>query len=156
MNNNFTQSLRLLSVIFFLAVSATNSFANDDKKPAATKAAAATTSFRFAVNKEVAQSQVIDSALIVLDKYDHTGAGVVVQMVKLDANNELTLTNISEGKYYAGIYTYGVKKEYVSVVITVKKNKAGVAKIKLAEAEAYVPGTAVIPAENTKLFSYIK
>lgn len=158
MKTNFTLSLRILSVVFLLVVATTISFANDKVKPRAAKTAAAASnkSFRFVVNKEAVTNQVIDSALIILDKYDRTGAGVVMQMVKLDENNELSLTEVPEGKYFATIYTYGLKKERLEVVITVKNNKPNATKIKLAETEAYVLGTTIIPAEDIRKFSYVK
>lgn len=157
MKTNFTLSLRILSVVFLLLAVTTISFANDKVKPRAAKTAAASNkSFRFVVNKEAVTNQVIDSALIILDKYDRTGAGVVMQMVKLDENNELSLTDVPEGKYFATIYTYGLKKERLEVVITVKNNKPNATKIKLTKTEAYILGTAIIPAEDIRKFSYVK
>jgi hypothetical protein len=107
--------------------------------------------------KNVSRTPIfIDSALIVLDKYDLTGAGIVQQMVAVDDKNQLQLAGVPVGKYYAGIYTYGLRKEYISLVITVSNQSKKHKKVSVTETDLYVKKKVPIPAENLKLFSFIK
>lgn len=114
--------------------------------------------FTFYLQGSSARYVNVDSALIVLDKYDHTGAGAVIKMVTVDSCNGLNLTGIPVGKYYAGIYTFGIYKQYIPLVINViatpgKKN-SNTAKIIVTDTERYVLGKAEIPAENINLFTF--
>jgi hypothetical protein len=133
-----------------------NLLANNSKNPDNEKAEAGNYVFRLQNSTE--RYMTVDSALIILDKFDLTGAGVVMKVVPVDSNHQLNLTDIPVGKYYAGIYTYGLRKEYISIVITVtgnvKKKKSRSVKINVADAEAYIPGKVIIPPEDISLFSY--
>jgi hypothetical protein len=90
--------------------------------------------------------QPINAAYIILDKYDLTGAGYVSKKVEV-TNNQITLTDLPEGKYYADIYTKGIYKQHFSKVIYVSK-KGSTYTFKLEETETYIPTKAVIPSES--------
>ncbi len=111
--------------------------------------------------------KTVDSALIILDKYDHTGAGVVINIFYTDSTDQLVLTGIPEGKYYAEIITFGVKRQHFSKVITVtgapaKKKKSkknavpNTTTIRLDYMDTYMVGNAVIPPEDVRQFAYRK
>jgi hypothetical protein len=134
--------------------------ANGGPKTEPNKTAAVTTSYTFQVKNSAERCNMIDSAIIVLDKYDLTGAGFIVRTVSVNMNQELELSDVPAGKYYASIYTYGLRRDRISTVITVtpntKKKKINKTNIKFSEGEIYIKGQASIPAEDKKLFAYIK
>ena len=152
-------SLRVLVIYFSIFLLATTSYANDGDEPSSRKnktTEVADVSFHL----KGAGKAMVDSALIILDRYDHTGAGVVIERVRVDEKHRLVLENVPAGKYYVGVYTYGAQREFFSLVIRVKKktrckrdNRVAIA---VADAEWYQPGTAVIPAEDPSRFLYVR
>lgn len=92
------------------------------------------------------ENQVIESAYIILDKYDLTGAGVVKEKFDV-AGNKISLDNLPVGKYYADIYIKGSYKQHFSKVIKVTK-KGKLYTFKMEETEFYNPGEGVIPGES--------
>lgn len=146
----------LAAVLFFQL----NSFANGEPGNGAKKNESSAISYVFYVKNSIERCRMIDSAVIVLDKYDLTGAGFIVKTVAIGPNREIQLSDIPEGKYYASIYTYGLHRERVSSVITVKRNpkkkNTNQTIVRFNEGESYSKGQLVIPAEDTKLFAYTK
>ena len=141
--------------LFVGSISATgiwNPFARKNKKEIS--------NFSFHIQSSSGNYTNVDSALIVLDKYNLTGARVVIKVVTADHNNRLNLTDVPVGKYFAGIYTYGLRKQYIPIVITVSgkqtKRKTNTARVVVADTDSYVMGKATIPPENTHLFIYTK
>lgn len=142
----------------------TTSLAGEGEKPASAKddTAAKANNAKYSFHMINAGQIHVDSALIVLDKFDRTGAGVVIQRVIPDENNRLTLTDVPAGKYYAGIYTYGLQREYFSIVIEVEKPRRKKRRdrnkvvIRISDTDRYIPGMAVIPPENPALFLYVR
>jgi hypothetical protein len=133
----------------------------DDKKPVDPgKRQAEVFDFVFRLKTNHGDIMGVDSALIVLDKYDLTGAGVVMKVVTVDSSNHLKLQEVPPGKYFAVIYTYGLCKQNIPVVITVrkirKKRKANSIDVRLAPTDIYVAGKAEIPPEDLKRFSFVR
>ncbi len=72
----------------------------------------------------------ISKAIIVLDKYDRTGAGIVQDMFDV-VNKTITLNDVPEGKYYADICTVSVYRQQFHLIIKVKKKTTNYYKVKL-------------------------
>jgi hypothetical protein len=136
------------------------SLANEGDKPAKKNAKAAGSSFTIQLDNSANKIKTVDSAFVIFDKYDRTGAGFIQQVVYTDENSNLILENIPEGKYFVEIYTAGIQKQHFSKIITVSKNgsgkKANKLTITLEHADIFIPGQVSIPAENVKSFSYVK
>lgn len=118
--------------------------------PAATKASsnkavlnAGSVRFQF---KALAIDQ--DSALVIFDRFDHTGAGVVYQMYAADSTNGISIENVPAGKYYVTVQFRGIHRDRMEMVVTVKAQKNGKVHIKLDDAEAYSKDNVKIPAYN--------
>ena len=88
----------------------------------------------------------MEAAYIVLDRYDLTAAGYVIDKFEV-SNNKVVLADLPTGKYYADIYTKGIYKQHFTKVITVSKKGKSYA-FKLEEAEMYTPETVIIPSES--------
>jgi len=91
-------------------------------------------------------NQPVETAYIILDKYDLTGAGYVKEKYDV-ANNRIIITDLPAGKYYADIYTKGIYQQHFARVIDVTK-KGRSYTFKLDEIETYTPDTVVIPGES--------
>ena len=116
---------------------------------------AAPVHYTFHLDNTVNKNKSVDSVLVILDKFDRSGAGIVTKVFYPDANNQIIVDNLPAGKYYAEIYVLGLYKKHFSAVITAEKTaKKNKAKLQLDYKDSYIPGNASIPAENTALFAY--
>jgi len=118
--------------------------------PAATKASSNKAvlnagSVRFQFNA-LATDQ--DSALVIFDRFDHTGAGVVYQMFAADSTNGISIENVPAGKYYVTVQFRGVHRDRMEMLVTVKAQKNGKVHIKLDDAEVFSKDNVKIPVYN--------
>jgi hypothetical protein len=118
-----------------------------------------TVSYAFHIDNSVNKNNTVDSALVILDKFDHTGAGVVRKVFYPNTDNQVIINELPAGKYYAEIYVLGTYKKHFSTIIdtakTGKKNKKKET-YRLDYTDVYVPGRVSIPAEDLKSFTYSK
>ena len=113
--------------------------------------------YTFHIDNTVNKNNTVDSVLVVLDKFDHSGAGIVTKMFYPGANNQIVIENLPAGRYYAEVYVMGFyKKHFSSIINTVKSTKKNKVKLQLDYKDVFTPGNANIPAEDTKLFAYNK
>lgn len=89
-----------------------------------------------------------DSVLVILDKFDHSGAGVVKKKFYPGADHSFTVTGVPEGKYYATIQCLGVHHDYIEKVVRVVRDKNNTLKIKLEETEDFSKELVSIPTEK--------
>ncbi|MBS1599846.1 MAG: hypothetical protein JST75_16590 [Bacteroidetes bacterium] len=89
----------------------------------------------------------IDSVYMIFDRYDHSGAGVVMQIF-YPVDNTIKVT-VPKGKYYVNIVCIGTyKNEYFDKIITAKSDKEKKLLLNLQEPDLYTPGLAYIPEEK--------
>jgi hypothetical protein len=98
------------------------------------------------LNNSENNNKPVDSAYIILDRFDLTGAGVVREKYFLIDNNIL-LENLPVGKYYADIYINGLYSEHFSRIIKVTP-KGKIYAFKLSEVGFYNANTSLIPKES--------
>lgn len=103
-------------------------------------------SVTFVVDNSKNNNKSIDTAYIILDKFDLTGAGVVKEKYCV-INNKITLQNLAIGKYYADIFIKGIYKQYFSRIIRVTK-KGRTYTFKLSEIGFYDARHVLIPQES--------
>ena len=107
------------------------------------------------IDNAVNSNNTVDSVLVILDKFDRSGAGIVTKVFYPDASNHFIIEDLPAGKYYAEIYVMGLYKKHFSSVIKAKKSvRNNTANLKLDYSDVYMPGSASIPEENVKLFAY--
>lgn len=118
---------------------------------------AAGVNYTFHIDNTVNKNNTVDSVLVILDKFDRSGAGIVTKVFYPGANNQVVIEDLPAGKYYAEVYVLGLyKKHFSSVITTDKSTKKNKVKLHLDYKDVYTPGSASIPAEDTKLFAYNK
>jgi hypothetical protein len=88
-----------------------------------------------------------DSVLVIFDRYDHTGAGVVFQVYTTDSEHGITIPTIPAGKYFVTIQCHGLHSDRMEMLVTVKSQKNEKVKIKLEDSE-------VFSKENVKIPTY--
>ncbi len=91
----------------------------------------------------------VDSAYIIFDRFDRSGAGVVKRLVYPE-KNKIILDQIPEGKFFITVICLGIYKDTfteTSFIYEKRKNKNQF-EFKLRKAEAYNPNEVYIPGEK--------
>jgi hypothetical protein len=101
---------------------------------------------RFQFNKLVTTPEHTDSVLVIFDRYDHTGAGVIYQLYAADNEQGIDVSNVPAGKYYVTIRFAGLHRDQIEKVITIKSQKNEKVRIALDDTEAFSKNDVVIPA----------
>ena len=112
----------------------------------ATKALANAGAVRFQFNQTISSQDHTDSVLVIFDRYDHTGAGVIYQMYAADAQQGIDISGVPAGKYYVTIQCLGLHHDRMEKVITIKAQKNAKVRIELGATEVFSKDNVVIPA----------
>ena len=127
-----------------------------EKGPRAKSAAKAVVqegSVQFKFNNLTPADAHKDSVLIIFDRYDRTGAGVIYKVFAADNNRNVSIEGVPAGKYYVTIQGLGLHRDRTETVVTVKAQKNHQEFINLADVEEFTTGAVVIPASRTNLAS---
>jgi hypothetical protein len=113
---------------------------------ASTKAVANAGAVRFQFNKMVTTQDHTDSVLVIFDRFDHTGAGVIYQLYAADSQQGIDISAVPAGKYYVTIRFLGLHRDQIEKVITIKSKKSEKVRIELGDTEVFSKDKVVIPA----------
>ena len=91
-----------------------------------------------------------DSVLIIFDRCNHTGAGVIYQVYSADADQQIFIQGVPAGKYFVTIQGLGLHRDRVEKVVRVKARKNEKLNISLADSEEFSKDKVVIPASTVK------
>jgi hypothetical protein len=124
--------------------------ATPDPVPTVNKAAAKTRvmntgAIRFQFSSTCAGLAHKDSVLIIFDRYDRTGAGVIYKVFAQNDDNSITIPEVPAGKYYVTIQFLGVHRDRLEKLVRIKANKHGKMVLALEATEAFSPNNVVIP-----------
>jgi hypothetical protein len=103
-----------------------------------------TVQFRF--NEVAIADEHKDSVLIIFDRYNHTGAGVIYKVFSADKDHCITIPAVPAGKYYVTIQCLGLHRDRVEKLIRIKAKKNEKIRINLEEVEVFAKDKVVIPA----------
>ena len=87
-----------------------------------------------------------DSVLIIFDRYNRTGAGIIFQVYSADKDHCIDIPSIPAGKYYVTIQCLGRHRDRLEKLVRIKAKKKEKVRINLADAEAFSKDKVVIPA----------
>lgn len=87
-----------------------------------------------------------EPVLIIFDRYDHTGAGVIYQVFATDSTQAITIPEVPAGKYYVTIQCKGRHRDRLEKLVTIKAKKHEKVRIDLETAEVFSKSNVVIPA----------
>lgn len=113
---------------------------------ASTKVLANSGAVRFDFNHEVFRQDHSDSVLVIFDRYDRTGAGIVYQKYAADSEHGIDISNIPAGKYFVTIQFVGLHRDRIEKVISIRSKKSEKVRLELNDAEAFSKDHVVIPA----------
>ena len=101
---------------------------------------------RFQFNNITAADEHKDSVLIIFDRFDRTGAGIVYQVFAADAADGIDVSQIPAGKYFVTIQCLGLHHDRLERVVTIKSQKNEKIRIELTHSEEFSKDNVVIPA----------
>jgi hypothetical protein len=134
--------MKKFTFLLLFILSVVEAFAIKDKHPErATHTSSLQVSF-INHHNEVAHA---DSVLVIFDRYDHSGAGVVYKVFYPDQNQSIEIGDVPAGKYYVSIRCLGIHHDYVEKVVKIEKDKSNMLKIKLLDCEVFTKEAVVIP-----------
>lgn len=140
-----------------LTITAIAGYANDGKVNASASTTSAASAkvmnagaVRFQFSNIKAQDHT-DSVLVIFDRFDHTGAGVIYQVFAADQQNGIDISAVPAGKYYVTIQCLGLHHDRLEKTITIKKQKNEKISIALSDSELFTKDNVVIPVTHTKL-----
>lgn len=87
-----------------------------------------------------------DSVLVIFDRYNRTGAGVIYKVFAADKDHSITIPAVPEGKYYVTIQCLGLHRDRVEKVVRIKSKKHENVRIDLQQVEIFSKDKVVIPA----------
>jgi len=87
-----------------------------------------------------------DSVLVIFDRYDRTGAGIVIKVFKADLDNGITVPEVPAGKYFVTVQCLGLHRDRMEKKVVVKCNKSHIVNLALEDSEEFSKDKVVIPA----------
>jgi hypothetical protein len=140
-----------------LTITAIAGYANDGKVNASASTSSAASAkvmnagaVRFQFSNIKAQDHT-DSVLVIFDRFDHTGAGVIYQVFAADQQNGIDISAVPAGKYYVTIQCLGLHHDRLEKKVTIKKQNNEKISIALSASELFTKDNVVIPVSHTKL-----
>jgi hypothetical protein len=100
---------------------------------------------RFRFKNLVAGMEERDSILIIFDRYDHTGAGVVHQVFAAGGDQCITVPDIAPGKYYVALQCIGYHRDHLEKIVTIRSQRSETVRIDLTPSEMFSKNDIVIP-----------
>jgi len=86
------------------------------------------------------QNPRVDSVLVIFDRFDHTGAGIVKHIYH-PTDNQITISKVPEGKYYITIYCLGFYRDVFNDLMFISKRHSNNLRYKLKPSDEFKPGT---------------
>ncbi|OQP43186.1 hypothetical protein A4H97_13720 [Niastella yeongjuensis] len=87
-----------------------------------------------------AQNPLVDSVLVIFDRFDRTGAGIVKRIYH-PIDNQFTIFKVPEGKYYINIFCLGFYRDTFNDLMFVSKRHSNNLRYKLKRNDEFTPGT---------------
>jgi hypothetical protein len=104
-----------------------------------------TGSARFSFKNLIDGLEEKDSILIIFDRYDHTGPGVVYKLFAADKDHGITVPAITPGKYYVTLQCVGLHRDRLEKIMTIRSQRNETVHISLTPSEAFSKKNVVIP-----------
>ena len=86
------------------------------------------------------KNPLVDSVLVIFDRFDRTGAGIV-KHIYYPTDNQFTVFKVPEGKYYISIYCMGFYRDTFNDLMFISKRHSNNLRYKLKRNDEFMPGT---------------
>lgn len=100
---------------------------------------------RFQFKNLIAGLEENDSILIIFDRYDHAGAGIVYKVFAPDSEHGITVPAIAAGKYYVTVQCLGLHRDRLEKIVTIRSQRNEMIRIQLTPSEAFSRSKVIIP-----------
>jgi hypothetical protein len=100
---------------------------------------------QFQFNTTAPSDQRKDSVLIIFDRYNHTGAGIIYKVYSADKDHCITIPSVPAGKYYVTIQCLGLHRDRLEKLVRIKSKKKEKITIDLKDSEEFSKEKVVIP-----------
>ncbi len=150
---SIVQTYPMKQIYFYLACLLLSLAVHAEKGPR-TKAEKAMTkegSVQLKFNNLAPAAAHKDSVLIIFDRCNHTGAGVIYKIFSADDDKNIFIDGVPEGKYFVTIQGLGIHRDRMEKVVTVKAQKNHQMTINLEDSEEFIKDRVVIPSSKTDL-----
>lgn len=87
-----------------------------------------------------------DSVLVVFDRYDHSGAGII-KKVFYPTNNQIVIVKVPPARYYIEISCLNNHREKFTELTYVNYRHPNVFTYRVRKSDTFTPGLAIIPVE---------
>jgi hypothetical protein len=139
-------TLQLLGLLCYMGVQAApEPVPATNNAVVATKAIVKSGAVRFQFTDFVL-SRRKDSVLVIFDRYDRTGAGIVFKVFKADLDNGITVPEVPAGKYFVTVQCLGLHRDRMEKKVVVKCNKNHTVNLALEDSQEFSKDNVVIPA----------
>jgi hypothetical protein len=142
-----------ISLIFCFAVARAERGPNDSSKTSVSKAVRTTKSavtargcVRLKFTSHPGAPENKDSALVIFDRYNRTGAGVIFNVFVQDQDHAIIIPQVPAGKYFVTVQCLGLHHDRMEKIITVHAKKGKSINLQLEDAEEFSKDKVVIPA----------
>jgi len=110
-------------------------------------------SIQFKFNNLASAEAHKDSVLIIFDRCDRTGAGVIYKVFTADEKGNIMLEGVPAGKYFVTIKGLGIHRDRTEIVVHVRSDKHQQLNIDMEDSEEFTKDSVIIPASRTNLAS---
>lgn len=93
-----------------------------------------------------ARAPFTDSVLVIFDRYDHSGAGVIKKKF-FPVNNQIVIVKVPPARYYIEISCLSAHREQFKELIFVNNRHSNVFTYRVNKSSTFTPGLATIPVE---------
>lgn len=89
----------------------------------------------------------MDSVLVIFDRYDHSGAGII-KKVFYPVKNEIIIMKVPPARYYIEVLCLGSYHEKFNELTFVNNRRSNVLTYRISKTSTFTPGLAIIPVER--------
>lgn len=89
-----------------------------------------------------------DSVLVIYDRYDRSGAGVIFKVYYPGKSQSITISDIPKGKYFVTIQCLGKHHDRFDKIIKIKPGKTAYVSVKLRDYDEFLKDRVIIPADH--------
>src|SRR5882724_2402406 len=132
-------------IYFYLIFSLFIVAAHAEKAPRAKSNIITEGTVHFKFNQFAPAAAHKDSVLIIFDRFNRTGAGVIYKVFSADEDQNIIIEGVPAGEYYVTIQGLGLHRDRLEKIVTIKSRKSHKVNINLKDSEEFDKSRVVIP-----------
>ncbi|MDF2192547.1 hypothetical protein [Paraflavitalea sp. CAU 1676] len=89
---------------------------------------------------------ITDSVLVIFDRYDHSGAGIIKRIYH-PVNNEIVIPKVPPARYYIEVAFLGVNQDRFNELTYVNNRRSNIFTYRIRKGGTFTPGLVIIPLD---------